>query len=184
MRAADLPIARTCPIDLPDSFRDGARAQHCSHCDTTVHVLSSMTEREAEAFLREAAERDVCITYLVRPDGGIHFRPEPAIVPISALRRRAPAIAAAGLGLALAACAPHGTPPHDRSAPDPMQATPTVQAVVPDEPCETTAPDPVIRPREEAMPMMGGKRMPRPSVEPALAEVPQVMTKRGRYKMP
>lgn len=107
----DVEIRRPCPVELdPARTRSGARSWHCDHCDKAVHVLSNMTEREARALLAERDGQDLCVTYAVKKDGTIRFRAEaPAIVPVAALARRRPALAAAaiGLGVALAACAPH-----------------------------------------------------------------------------
>jgi hypothetical protein len=122
IRGDDVPIVRPCPVDLPEEFAGGSRTRHCGHCDKTVHLLSSLTEREAQDFLAANAERDVCVTYQLGTDGQIVFRPDPRVVPLhSLMRRRAVAAAsAAGLGLALAACTPVDNPRVD-AAPVPTQ---------------------------------------------------------------
>lgn len=117
VRARDVEIRRPCPVRLDPSRAHGsARSWYCGHCEKSVHVLSNMTEHEARTFLAERTGQDLCVTYAVRRDGSIRFAPEPpparepAVVPVSALARRRNVAAAVGLGLALAACAPHDNP--------------------------------------------------------------------------
>lgn len=110
----DVEIRRPCPVKLsPDRAQGGARSWYCGHCEKSVHVLSNMTENEARTFLEARAGQDLCVTYAVRRDGSIRFQaeppPEPAVVPITALTSRRK-LAAVGLGMALAACAPHDHP--------------------------------------------------------------------------
>ncbi len=125
MDSKKLPITGPCPIDLDAiGFDRSAGRSHCSHCDKSVHNLSTMTEAGARAFLREHAGEKLCVTYARDDDGVVQFRPErasapaPTIVPLTQLtqltrRTRRPAAAAAGFGLfaALAACTPHGDEP-------------------------------------------------------------------------
>lgn len=168
-------IQRPCPVELPESFRAGARERHCDHCNKRVHLLSSLTEREAEAFLVEAAGKDVCVTYLVDAQGRITFQPEPAIVPVASLsrRRRASAVAAASLGMALAACAPHERPRIDDVEPTITQSVgPTIPNAVDappvvDEPCEK----PTIAGPEQ---MMAGGLMAEPPPVPEPPQPPEV----------
>jgi hypothetical protein len=106
-------ITSPCQADLdPDRGQDGAKSWYCGHCDKNVHVLSNMTETDARALLAEKVGQDLCVSYAVRADGTIRFKaPEPKIVPLSSVRRRSAAAAAAvGLSAALAACAPHEPP--------------------------------------------------------------------------
>lgn len=159
----DVPIVRPCPVELSADFRGGARTRHCGHCDKTVHLLSSLTAREADALLAEHADGDLCVTYLVDENGGIQFRPEPTVVPVTSLvRRRRPAIAAAGFAAALAACAPHDNPQvRDRAVDDPIE-THDRRPTIPDEPCESgkpTAEDP-------GLVLAAGGIMAMPKVEP------------------
>jgi hypothetical protein len=173
--AALVDIQRPCPVELPEDFRGGARNRHCAHCDKTVHLLSSLTEGEAKAFLERSAGRDVCVTYLVDDRGDILFRPEAPVVPISALRRRVGAAAAVGLGLALAACAPHDNP---------RVKAQVVQAAG-DEPCESKPPIvPTIELPERRMLAGGiGRVAPKPIATPkveAKVERPPRMVRGGR----
>lgn len=182
-------IQSPCPVDLDAAgIRGAGRSWHCGHCDKAVHVLSQMTEREAEAFLRDHAGQDVCVSYAMSPSGEIRFRPEPvpALVPLTSLaRRRSPRVAAIGVGLALAACAPHDNP---RAIPAPVEQlehrpTPVVIPTAPPAPMEhddimvdggMRVPDPVVE---------GRIRPPEPVVEAEPCDAPAPpMIKRGTMK--
>lgn len=106
-----------------------------------------MTESEARKLLDDNVGEDLCVTYAVRRDGSIRFRPEPepTVVPITALTRRrktAAAAAAVGLSAALAACAPHDNPDvrsevviAETQAPtDPLPTIPTAEDPPAEEP--------------------------------------------------
>lgn len=136
--ANDVEIQRPCPVDLPEDFRGGARNRHCGHCNKTVHLLSTLTETEAQSFLAANEGKDICVTYLVGGDGNIQFRQPPSVVPLSALRRpRSVATAAAvGLGLALAACAPHDNPRVETRSVVQTDVQSKVNIPVQSEPCE------------------------------------------------
>jgi hypothetical protein len=160
VQAAQVEIQRPCPVELPEDFRGGARNRHCGHCEKTVHLLSSLTEAEATAFLEQSVGRDVCVTYLVDARGDILFQPEPTIVPVSSLRRPRLGVAAAvGLGLALAACAPHDNPR--------IEAQVIKSAV--DEPCESKPP---VVPTEPHTMVAGGIGAMEPP--PVVEEVPKL----------
>jgi hypothetical protein len=162
-------IRRPCPVKLdPSRAAGGVRSWHCGHCDKAVHVLSNMTESEARAFLGERVGQDLCVTYAVRRDGSIRFEPEPTpaadttVVPIGALTRRRKLAAAVGLGVALAACAPHDNPSVDvrvRVEERPAQsqrATPTIPDAPPS-PDAPVEPDEVLVDGEiEPLPMKPG----------------------------
>jgi hypothetical protein len=110
VRASDVHIPEPCHEDW-DRMLPEARGRFCAACKKTVHDLSSMTEADARALLARSAADDICVSYVAGDEDRIRFRPAP-VVPIGRLRKR-PAVAAglaAGLGLALAACAPHGEP--------------------------------------------------------------------------
>lgn len=136
LRTRHVRIESPCPVDdLPADRAAGPRSWHCGHCEKSVHVLSAMTETEARAFLTARAGESLCVSYAVRPDGTIRFRPEPPkIVPATALvARRRLAVAAVGLQVALAACAPHDNPAVERAAPvvadrlpEPSASRPTI----------------------------------------------------------
>ena len=111
MKMSQLHIAEPCHENWDEMTIEGKR-RFCDHCSKHVHDLSAMTESEAAAALKGPGRK--CVRYKVDPDGEIIFakpRPEPTVVPISALRRRprrAPMRAAAAAVVALAACTPHG----------------------------------------------------------------------------
>ncbi|HWB79937.1 MAG TPA: hypothetical protein VG755_33460 [Nannocystaceae bacterium] len=112
LRERDVHVTSPCPIDLDETgMRQKGDRWHCGHCSKTVHVLSSMTESDARRFLTEHAGQDVCVSYAMSAKGEIRFRPDP-VVPVASLVRRPKLAAAAaiGLGVALAACAPHENP--------------------------------------------------------------------------
>lgn len=150
----------------------GERGRFCAACRQTVHDLSSMTERDAARLL--ASDADICVSYESEPDGDVRFAPEP-LVPLSRLRRRLPVAAAAGLSLALAACAPHSEGPSldvDEEHPAFLEVTPAIPDA---EPCESppppvaepeanpAPPEPDVRPKPRVkgrMPRRVGKRLP------------------------
>jgi len=111
VKQQQVAIQSPCPTTLdPARAAGGVRSWYCGHCEKSVHVLSNMTEREARDFLAANEGKDVCVTYAVKPDGTIRFKapPPPApIVPAASLVQRRRSVAAVGLGVALAACAPH-----------------------------------------------------------------------------
>lgn len=110
LHASTVQIESPCPIDLDGSqMRGSGRNWHCGRCDKTVHVLSQMTEVQARDFLRARAGEDLCVSYTMSAAGEVRFRPEP-FVPAASLLRRPARLAAAGFGLALAACTPHDNP--------------------------------------------------------------------------
>jgi hypothetical protein len=169
MHADKLPITGPCPIDLDAiGFDRTAKVAHCSHCAKSVTVLSNMTRGEAREFLSEHKGQKMCVSYARDEDGRIRFQPEPepALVPITRLRPRAPAapsvpkasraagfVAALGVSAALAACAPHGEPPRD-------VVTTTVTAK------PTPIPTPiVVEPQPDPRPMAGAAEIPENIVE-------------------
>lgn len=141
MRAAEIDIPQPCHEDW-DAMTPLQRGRHCDACRQTVHDLSSMTEREASKLL--SSGEDVCISFHEEDNGSVKFRAAP-VVPLTALTRRLPQVAAAGLSLALAACAPHGDAPSLDTQPDAAPAFLEYnQSVIPEaQPCESTPP-PVV----------------------------------------
>lgn len=97
-----------------DKLTPEARGHFCTVCETKVWNLSDLTKEEAEAFLRERAGEDLCVSYREDDDGRVLHR-EPAVVPAARLVRRFPA--AAGLSLALAACTPKADAPPPKEEP-------------------------------------------------------------------
>lgn len=137
MRAADIEIPKPCH-EAWDAMTPTQRGRHCEACRQTVHDLSSMTERQAKKLL--SSGEDVCISYTENADGSVELRPC-ALVPLTSLTRRLPRVAAAGLTLALAACAPHGEAPsldaEQDKAPASLRYTPFIPEA---EPCESAPP--------------------------------------------
>lgn len=118
LRGQDVTVTSPCPVDLDETgLRGRGDAWHCGHCSKTVHVLSEMTESDARALLAANEGKKICVSYRMSPEGEIRFKPAPAVVPVTALRRRPAAIAAAAIGVALAACAPHDNPRIDAGSP-------------------------------------------------------------------
>lgn len=111
-----IPITSPCPIELDRSgVAAGDRQLHCAHCTKDVHLISQMTEPEARDLFRQRAGEDICVSYALRPDGQIRFRPEPALVaPASLVRspttRRMSMAASIGAAALLSACTPHTDP--------------------------------------------------------------------------
>ncbi len=140
-RPIHLPIAEPCHEDW-DAMEPRERGRFCASCKKDVHDLSSMTEDEARAFLRERAGTRLCVNYRHDTAGRIQFR----------------AAAAAALAVtALAACTPH-----ERATPQPTTQTtePAPTAVVP--PSMPTEPP---KGPEPQMPTMLGQAVA-PPVEP------------------
>ena len=122
-----IPITSPCPISLDRSgVGPAAQKMFCEHCTKDVHLLSQMSEGEARDLLRNRAGDDICVSYNVRKDGRIQFRPEPALVSPSSLVRSRPMrrglsmAASVGAAAILSACTPH-------SEPEPSQQTEVVE---------------------------------------------------------
>lgn len=167
MNSDTLPITGPCPIDLDAiGFDRSGRVSHCTHCRKNVHQLSNMTREQARSFLRDNKGKTLCISYARDAQGSIRFRqppvvaPAPVLVPVGRLHSRrsraAGMVAAFGMGVALAACAPHGEGPptpdvaeieavvptaQDPRKPAPVEPVEVVEPVEPVEPVEVMARD-------------------------------------------
>ncbi len=103
---------RACHESFEAMPGDG-RERFCDKCEKRVHDLSSRTEEEARALMKDAARRGerVCVRFAKTPDGAVRFR-SPALRAVgrgSAADLRGVGLAAA---LSLAACtAPVDQPP-------------------------------------------------------------------------
>jgi len=93
------------------SARDRSGPSHAGrsvrhrHCSKDVHALSNMTEREVRALFADHVGEQLCVSYRVRDDGMLSLLPDPAVVPVQALRRSRVALAAAAAAtFSLAAC--------------------------------------------------------------------------------
>lgn len=102
MRADDVEFGEPCPIDLTERVeRTEGESFHCDHCDRQVHVLSHMSEAAAAELLARRKREHLCVAFVRRPDGNVHFRGAEQVVPSSRLRRM---VRASALALSMAAC--------------------------------------------------------------------------------
>lgn len=97
MKRRRLQILEPCSEDFA-AMKGGPKTRFCDKCDKNVHNLSEMTEREADAFLRENARGSICIRMTQTASGDIRYRAPAA--------RRAGFVAA--IAFAMAACTGHG----------------------------------------------------------------------------
>jgi hypothetical protein len=161
MRPIHLPIAEPCHEDW-DAMQPRERGRFCDRCSKDVHDLSSMTEDEARAFLREKAGTRICVNYRHHDDGRIQFR---------APGRVATAAATALAATALAACTPHDPPRQPpRSGP-----TQTLGELVPIQGGTVQVPPELPAPKPPTAEM--GQAVAPPPVEP-------VQMKRGDIAVP
>jgi hypothetical protein len=115
MNRDDARIARPCGADFSAMSPRGT-ARFCSACDKVVHDLSSMSEGQARALLRDRSTEGLCIRYLHDERGEIWFGGAgPGLVPATRLARRGAAMAAA----AALVLAPVLTEACGGAAPDP-----------------------------------------------------------------
>lgn len=152
MKADDIRIPEPCNEDWGQMTPE-QRGRFCGACQKKVHDLSAMSEKEAKNVLKSGG--DICVSYLSDKAGAVQFQPE-RIVPVGRLFRRASATAAAGLSIALAACAPHGEGPTIEDAETEQAAFLEVHPSIPDaEPCNATPPEApeLIRTAGEPMPI-------------------------------
>lgn len=138
MKADDIRIPEPCNEDW-GRMTPKQRGRFCGACQKKVHDLSAMSEKDAENILQSGG--DICVSYLSDKAGAVQFQPQ-RIVPVGRLFRRASATAAAGLSIALAACAPHGEGPTIEDAETEQAAFLEVHPSIPDaEPCDATPPE-------------------------------------------
>jgi hypothetical protein len=191
LRPTEVEIVSPCPVDLDETgLRGTGRSWHCGHCSKTVHVLSTMTESAARTFLREHAGEDLCVSYAISPAGEVRFRPEPSasLVPVGALGRRTRRLAAAGLGVALAACAPHENPDVRATSQEviaaPVSSGPTIPVQrEPETPVATPGDDLALGRMRRRDVQVEGRVRAVPAEEPCDPPV-RVDTKRGRFVSP
>jgi hypothetical protein len=148
VEAGQIPITSPCPITLD---RGGVtpedRSMFCDHCVKDVHLVSKMTEHEARAFMQDHAGEDICVSYVIRSDGRIRFRPEPELVPVHALVRqpqRLAMVASVGAAALLAACTAHSDP--ERIHVDAAPTEQRVEQVEPTIPSMPSEPPPGVEP--------------------------------------
>jgi len=163
VNTSEIDIPEPCDEDW-DRMTPAERGRFCSKCQKKVHDLSAMPESDAQAFLE--SDEDICISYLSNSAGDVRFQPE-RVVPLHRLVRCASMATAAGLSMALAACAPHGDGPQiEETSETPRPAFLEFEPAIPDaEPCERQ-PAPEVTPEvevvTEAQPMhrLRGRRAP------------------------
>lgn len=180
MQASEIQIPEPCDENW-DAMTPAERGRFCSTCQTKVHDLSAMPESDAQALLE--SDDDICISYLSTAGGEVRFQPD-RVVPIHRLVRRASMATAAGLSLALAACAPHGDGPQiEQSAETERPALLELEPAIPDaEPCETQPPPEVVPQIEVA-----AEPLPASEVAPHIEVAPRIEALRprmGRRKVP
>jgi hypothetical protein len=73
MATLHLPIAAPCSEPFAGMSGD-EHARFCGKCQKTVHDLSTRTEQEARALLRERAGQRLCVRYLRDTAGGLRFK--------------------------------------------------------------------------------------------------------------
>ena len=168
MKADDIRIPEPCHEDW-GRMTPKQRGRFCGACQKKVHDLSAMSQSDAKRILDSGG--DICVSYLSDHAGVVQFQPE-RIVPVGRLFRRASATAAAGLSIALAACAPHGDGPSlddaDIEQPAFLEVTPSIPDA---EPCDSTPPGS----QHDLVRTLGE---PMPSVEPV------IRTKGGDFSDP
>lgn len=164
MKASEIQIPEPCDADW-DAMTPAEQGRFCSACQKKVHDLSAMPESDAQRFLE--SDDDICISYLSNAAGEVRFQPE-RVVPLHRLVRRASMATAAGLSMALAACAPHGDGPQIEDTTETQRpAFLEFEPAIPDaEPCETQ-PAPEVAPEVEVVTevkpthRLRGRRAPR-----------------------
>lgn len=188
MRVDEITIPEPCHEDW-DAMDPRERGRFCHSCRKKVHNLSSMTEREA----RDLMDRDdeICVAYFEQ-DGRVAFKPEP-VVPVSRLRpRRAAGPAAAGLALALVACAPHGDAPAETTSQDPVEVMLPLRPVIPEAQAPADPPPPPVVDEvtddeptaEEVEPCDGSPDPATPAVRPIKGKIKPRMGKPIRRPEP
>jgi len=150
MRQDDVPIPQPCQKRWED-LAGGERRRFCERCQHSVYDLSSMTEKRVRRLLVKLPT-DLCVSYLVNPDGEIQFQ-KPA--PSKALGL------AAGVALSLAACARRGGAP---VPPPPAASASAAPSAAPPAPSSGAAleiaPDPASPPADANTPHDGAKHPP------------------------
>ncbi|MCR9162647.1 MAG: hypothetical protein ACE37F_03240 [Nannocystaceae bacterium] len=161
MKASEIRIPEPCNEDW-EGMTPEQRGRFCAACQKTVHDLSAMTERDAKVLL--ATDEDICVSYLSDARGTVQFR-RPQLVPANRLLRRASVASAAGLSLALAACAPHGEGPKIEDSVESSQPTFLEVLTIPEvQPCESEPP--LTEPDPEEFMRTKGDYAPEPEPEP------------------
>lgn len=105
VRADDIDIPHPCPIDLREHVSKASSQFHCDRCDRTVHVLSHLSEDEAERVLARRERDNLCVAFLRATDGRVRFRRDgESLVPVARLRDPGGVLRASALALAVMGC--------------------------------------------------------------------------------
>ena len=172
MHRDELRIESPCHEDWSAMTGD-TRRRHCDACDTHVHDLSAMTEREARRLL--ARSPTACIRYRARPDGSVRHAPTRRLP-----RQRAVAAARLSAAPALGSSAPAPTPGPEPDGPSIVDwARQRVRAALglaaeepaaaPISPAPEPEPDPPAPPPPQE-PIVLGRRAPPPTIRLPAAE--------------
>lgn len=178
IRKRNLPLLGQVHVQAPcperwDEMNGTDRRRFCDLCQKDVHNLSAMTRLEAEAFLEDSTDKDVCVTFYRRRDGKIMTTDcGPGQSRRAQLRKKSAWAGASILAGSTAAACTTATPqseeastfhkaalvePDDRSVSDGQEAAlergeaPIVTAEEHHEPTQTTS-DPELRPQTEENP--------------------------------
>lgn len=155
MRTHQLPILEPCHESW-DAMDPDARGRFCQRCSKPVHDISAMHEADAHEFIRAHAGTQVCVRYRRDPEGRIRFHGARAAVA----------------AVALAACAPHGSPQRIHADdPPPVRSSPVV--VIPQRTAST--PEPATKDEVQRRPAP-----PQPEIEPVSAAPKQPCEKPPR----
>src|SRR5262245_56614686 len=81
----NIHVASQCPVAWDGMIGDG-RVRFCSQCQQRVYNLAEMPRKQAEALVRQAEGKRVCVRFYRRPDGTVMTRDCP--VGLAAVRQR------------------------------------------------------------------------------------------------
>ncbi len=121
MRSTKIELAFPCGANFSEMAQLDANRRLCAECNTVVHDLSAMSERDARAKLRATSDR-LCVRYLHDSTGKVWFKEDLArasLVSSSRLRngaRGALAVASAMATFALIEACGGALPPDYREA--------------------------------------------------------------------
>jgi hypothetical protein len=101
MLKQDLHIKEPCAANWNEMAGDGA-VRFCGRCEKSVHGLSDMTRRQAEAILDAAQDRKLCVRYFFDAQGRVQF-PGKMVAASSPVPQRAGAGRMLAAGAALVA---------------------------------------------------------------------------------
>jgi len=124
MHKDELRIQEPCNVDW-NAMKRGDKSRFCGECKKTVHDLSRLDAREAEALLSAPASEGLCVRYLHDALGHVVFadtfrdRPIPAFALLRKTAKAAAAAAMLVLPLSLTACMGARAMPPPPATPEP-----------------------------------------------------------------